>query len=226
MRKTVYPVCLTASVLFAIAGDAPQPGRSVLDAPDTVTTGDPADHFRTADRCIACHKDVTASDGTDVSIGFDWRASMMANAARDPYFQAAVRREIMDYPEAAADIEGECARCHMPMATVAALQDGRSGEVFANLPIGGAEGPWARPCRRRRLLLALSPDPARRPRHGGDLHRPLPRFSRNASRGPARVRPLRARTRAGSASCTLPRRFAPHSGSTSRRRGCARRVIR
>ncbi|MDE2806445.1 MAG: hypothetical protein OXN18_14990 [Gemmatimonadota bacterium] len=160
MRKTVYSLCLTASVLFAIAGVPSQPdvtsglaekydgaaslrGRSVFQAADTVTTGDPADHFRTADRCIACHKDVTASDGIDVSIGFDWRASMMANAARDPYFQAAVRREIMDYPEAAAEIEGECARCHMPMATTQALQEGRTGQVFANLPIGAAEGPWA-----------------------------------------------------------------------------------
>ena len=84
-----------------------------------------------------------ATDGTDVSIGFDWRASMMANSARDPYFQAAVRREVIDHPEAAAEIEGECARCHMPMATVAALQAGGSGEVFANLPIGDAEGPYA-----------------------------------------------------------------------------------
>ena len=110
---------------------------------DTVTMADPADNFRTADRCIACHVGVTAADGTDVSIGFDWRASMMGNAARDPYFQAAVRREVMDYPEATAEIEGECARCHMPMATIAALQEGRSGEVFANLPIGGGEGPYA-----------------------------------------------------------------------------------
>lgn len=109
-------------------------------------TGSPAgaeELFRTSDRCIGCHKGVAAPDGTDVSIGFDWRASMMANAARDPYFHAAVRREIMDYPEAAAEIEGECSRCHMPMATVAAMQEGRSGEVFANLPTGGAEGPYA-----------------------------------------------------------------------------------
>ncbi len=104
---------------------------------------DADDLFRTSDRCIACHKDVATPEGSDVSIGFDWRASMMANAARDPYFQAAVRREIMDHPEAAAEIEGECSRCHMPMATVAVMQEGRSGEVFANLPIGSAEGPYA-----------------------------------------------------------------------------------
>jgi len=124
--------------------DAPR-----LQGPDerpALTAALPADAddlFRTSDRCIACHKDVATPEGSDVSIGFDWRASMMANAARDPYFQAAVRREIMDHPEAAAEIEGECSRCHMPMATVAVMQEGRSGEVFANLPIGSAEGPYA-----------------------------------------------------------------------------------
>ncbi len=121
---------------------AAMPALASPPAPAT-TPPDPADNFRTADRCIACHKGVSAADGTDVSIGFDWRASMMANSARDPYFQAAVRREIMDHPDAAAAIEGECSRCHMPMATVAAMQAGESGAVFANLPIGDADGPWA-----------------------------------------------------------------------------------
>ena len=121
------------------------PAHSSINVPATLPDlpADPEDLFRTSDRCIGCHKEVATPEGTDVSIGFDWRASMMANAARDPYFHAAVRREIMDYPEAAAEIESECSRCHMPMATVAALQEERSGEVFANLPIGGAEGPYA-----------------------------------------------------------------------------------
>lgn len=90
--------------------------------------------FATADRCIACHQGVTASDGTGVSIGHDWRASMMANSGRDPYWQAAVRREVMDHPEAAAEIEAQCARCHMPMASAVAEQEGRWARVFANLP--------------------------------------------------------------------------------------------
>jgi len=94
--------------------------------------------FRTGDRCIACHKGVTTSSGKDVSIGFDWRASMMANAARDPYWQAAVRREVTDHPMAAEAIEDKCATCHMPMARTMAHLAGGSGEVFANLPIGGA----------------------------------------------------------------------------------------
>ena len=146
MRPTVAgTVCLVVGGLLTAAG-APSSGPTAVNpqvASDTIVLSDPIDNFRTADRCIACHMGVSATDGTDVSIGFDWRASMMANAARDPYFHAAVRREIMDYPEATAEIEGECSRCHMPMATVAALQEGRPGEVFANLPIGGADGPYA-----------------------------------------------------------------------------------
>ena len=136
---------VTAGAPYAVA-PGPHVPRSGASSPQPASASlppGPADNFRTADRCIACHKDVSTTDGTDVSIGFDWRASMMANSARDPYFQAAVRREVMDHPEAAAAIEAECSRCHMPMAAVAALQEGRPAEVFANLPIGDAEGRYA-----------------------------------------------------------------------------------
>ena len=139
---TIGGVLVTAGA-SSTARDASQVSAPHASPPNPDVTLGLTETFRTADRCIACHMGVSASDGTDVSIGFDWRASMMANAARDPYFQAAVRREIMDHPEAAAEIEAECSRCHMPMATIAALQEGQPGAVFANLPIGGAEGPYA-----------------------------------------------------------------------------------
>ena len=129
-------VLATALVVCGLAlAEYTFPQRAVAQVDDR-------DIFKTADRCIACHKGVTAADGTDVSIGFDWRASMMANSARDPYFHAAVRREIIDHPEAAAEIEGECARCHMPMATIAATGEGQAASVFANLPAGTSEGPY------------------------------------------------------------------------------------
>src|SRR5678815_196557 len=72
-------------------------------------------HFQTSDRCIACHNGLTTASGEDVSIGFDWRASVMANSSRDPYWQASVRRESMDHAPATAAIEDTCSRCHMPM---------------------------------------------------------------------------------------------------------------
>jgi hypothetical protein len=99
--------------------------------------------FQTSDRCLACHKGVTTSEGLDISIGFDWRASMMANSARDPYWHAAVRREVTDHPEAAAAIEDKCSRCHMPMASVVTRSSGGMESVFANLPIGASAAPVA-----------------------------------------------------------------------------------
>jgi hypothetical protein len=89
--------------------------------------------FATSARCLACHNGITTAVGEDVSIGFAWRASIMANAARDPYWQAAVRREIADHPDASPLIQDECAACHMPMARFDARASGRKGEIFSHL---------------------------------------------------------------------------------------------
>ena len=72
--------------------------------------------FAVGGDCLACHNGLATPSGEDVSIGTAWQASMMALSARDPYWQAAVRREIIDHPERAAEIQQECAACHMPMA--------------------------------------------------------------------------------------------------------------
>lgn len=99
--------------------------------------------FLTSDRCLACHKGVRTSVGEDVSIGYAWRPTMMANSGRDPYWQAAVRREITDHPEASEEIQNECSRCHMPMASVVARAAKGVGTVFANLPVGTSAAPEA-----------------------------------------------------------------------------------
>ena len=92
--------------------------------------------FHTSDRCLACHNGLTTASGKDVSIGFDWRASIMANSARDPYWQASVRREDLDHPESRAAIEDSCADCHMPIARYESKLQGQLGGVFAHLPFG------------------------------------------------------------------------------------------
>ena len=90
--------------------------------------------FHTSDRCLACHNGLTTPEGKEISIGFDWRSSIMGNSARDPYWQASVRREDIDHPESKAEIEDACADCHMPIARYEAKQKGKLGEVFAHLP--------------------------------------------------------------------------------------------
>jgi cytochrome c551/c552 len=89
--------------------------------------------FQTSDRCFACHNGLSTSAGEDISIGFDWRPTMMANSARDPYWQAAVRRETIDHPESKAVIEDECSKCHMPMARFQSKFEGHEGEAFSHL---------------------------------------------------------------------------------------------
>jgi hypothetical protein len=95
--------------------------------------------FSTSRECIACHNGLTTPEGEDVSIGVSWRASMMANSSRDPYWQAGVRRESIDHPSAAHEIEDECATCHMPMSRTKARAAGSRGAVFAHLPVNAAE---------------------------------------------------------------------------------------
>ena len=89
--------------------------------------------FQTSAQCIACHSNLKGPDGGDISIGTTWRASMMANSGRDPYWHAAVRREVTDHPSAQAAIEDKCSTCHMPMAHVTAAAAGKLSEVFSNI---------------------------------------------------------------------------------------------
>ncbi len=94
--------------------------------------------FHTSDRCMACHNGLVDKSGKDISIGANWRGAMMAQSARDPYWQAGVRREIMDHKSAQEAIEDKCASCHMPMARFTAKAVGTSGAVFQHLPVAPA----------------------------------------------------------------------------------------
>jgi hypothetical protein len=105
-------------------GQAPS-GRPASPHPDPM--------FLTSHECMACHNGLTTPTGEEVSIGIAWRASMMANSSRDPYWQAGVRRETIDHPRAAAEIEDECATCHMPMSRTKAHAANQHGEIFAHL---------------------------------------------------------------------------------------------
>ena len=75
---------------------------------------------------------------------------MMANSARDPYWQAGVRRETIDHPTHSAAIQDECAGCHMPMAHADRARVGRQGR--------SVRAPADQPARRRRRCSALAAD--------------------------------------------------------------------
>ncbi|HEX5110193.1 MAG TPA: hypothetical protein VFV95_17200 [Vicinamibacterales bacterium] len=100
--------------------------------------------FTHSENCAACHNNLSTPAGEDVSIGASWRSTMMANSGRDPYWQAAVRREVTDHPRHTEAIQDECAGCHMPMSTRISRAAGGKGEVFAHLPIAEQSSPLGR----------------------------------------------------------------------------------
>lgn len=119
-RVATTVALLLLTCVSAGAGDAPGPQL-----------------FATSDRCAACHNGLKAPDGTEISFSDDWSGSLMANAARDPYWQASVRRELLAHPMAAEAIEHECAACHMPMSRFEARAGGGHDGIFAHLAPAG-----------------------------------------------------------------------------------------
>ena len=121
------------ALLWAACAAAVVLARADRGQPQAAPGGTAAPHFQTSDNCLACHNSLTTPSGEDISIGSAWRATIMANSSRDPYWQASVRREVLDHPSRQADIEDECAVCHMPMSRATAKAAGRLGQVFAHL---------------------------------------------------------------------------------------------
>src|SRR6266516_4376613 len=128
MGTAVKIFCSAALAGSVILLFSPEPGRTAETDHKTKQ-----ELFQTSDRCFACHNTLSTSAGEDISIGFAWRASMMANSSRDPYWQAGVRREVLDHSKSRALIEDECSRCHMPMANVESRLRKHEAEVFSHL---------------------------------------------------------------------------------------------
>ena len=85
--------------------------------------------FMTADfsgpgTCVLCHEGLSDEAGIDVSLTTAWRSTMMANAAKDPAWQAKVSSEVVRFPALQEVIEAKCVTCHMPMAKTQAEVDG------------------------------------------------------------------------------------------------------
>ncbi len=70
--------------------------------------------FAGSGECAFCHQDITTNTGEDVSISNDWRSTMMANSAKDPFWRAKVSHEILMVPQNQELLESTCSKCHAP----------------------------------------------------------------------------------------------------------------
>jgi len=90
------------------------------------------ENFLGSSRCAVCHELLADSGGNDMSIPGHWRSTMMANAAKDPLWQAKVSSEVKRNPALKKVIEEKCATCHMPMAWTQAYKRGDDRLVLDN----------------------------------------------------------------------------------------------
>ena len=130
MRKTTLVLSLAAAlVLLLSAWDLavrPVAGphgrlelsvlRSIDSLPVVIST-----YFTTSGRCAGCHgRDLLGqasidAQGRDVNVVDDWRSTMMANSARDPFFRAKIAHESLVNPAHAEALQNKCLGCHAPL---------------------------------------------------------------------------------------------------------------
>lgn len=84
------------------------------------------DLFAGSGECAVCHDNISNEQGESISISNDWRSSMMANAAKDPFWRAKVSHEGLVNPQHAAMLEDVCTRCHAPMGHFNAHHNGQA----------------------------------------------------------------------------------------------------
>lgn len=137
IRKSITLMMMTLLISIALVGCA------ATDAPPTTESDPPLEMvlFQPSSNCVACHQGMKDSLGNDVSIHTEWQSSVMANAARDPYYLASVRMETLESPQFADAIEEKCAICHAPMARFSNDANGESTFLFGAQAILAKEHP-------------------------------------------------------------------------------------
>src|SRR5262245_58455290 len=135
MRVAVL-CCAAACSVDGSSVDRPTP-LAALPPPAHVET----ERFRDAEACAQCHlvgedtavlHDATGANVAPVRL---WRSSLMANAARDPYYLAVFAEELAREPAQAAATEKLCTRCHAPAGSEE-LATGGGHVSFAELTSG------------------------------------------------------------------------------------------
>lgn len=132
--RTVLAVCV--AVLFCLGpavatAQGPGPGQATTNLTTFVTND-----FSGSGICASCHSGLRDERKNDVSNDAHWRSTMMANAAKDPLWQAKISSEVDRASHLKQAIEEKCSRCHMGMARYQQLADGDTKDDIYVLDTG------------------------------------------------------------------------------------------
>jgi len=99
-------------------------------------------YFLGSGKCAGCHgvdpvgdANLTA-EGEQVSPAEDWRATIMANSAKDPFWRAKVEHESLVNPEHAQELVNLCTSCHAPTGRYTHLMMGEENYSMAQIDQG------------------------------------------------------------------------------------------
>ena len=128
--------------------------------------------FPTSQTCSGCHGHDTLEYamvtyfGEDVNFHDDWRSTMMANSAKDPFWRAKVTHEILVNPSHSLELQDKCTSCHAPAGHFQAkLKDQAPHYLLADLyqDTLGLDGVTCQACH-------AMPDTLLGDRHSGELY--------------------------------------------------------
>ena len=109
------------------------------DAAAALTTSE-TDDFSGSGICAFCHSRLRDEAGNDVSNDVQWRSTMMANASKDPLWQAKISAEVEVVPDGLGleqAMQEKCSRCHMGMARYQHLAlNGAEDDLYVLAPGG------------------------------------------------------------------------------------------
>jgi hypothetical protein len=89
------------------------------------------EYFLPSSSCRGCHGYDSAhlasidEAGNDVNLVDRWESSMMALSAKDPFWKAKVRQEIMINPGHAGELQNKCLDCHAPLGAYTSKYHGQ-----------------------------------------------------------------------------------------------------
>lgn len=115
--------------------------RFTLLFPDTLLPNKYNELFAASGTCDKCHGYDTAMVasvdplGQDINVVDDWRSTMMANSAIDPFWRAKVSHEVIINPQHQVDLENKCTSCHAPLGNFNAFHIGEDHYSMADLAL-------------------------------------------------------------------------------------------
>ncbi len=148
-KKIVLPLVFLSFSLLYLCGSSPEKFHTPEEVAMYKVVADTLHEgynglFAASGDCEQCHGyDVnqiasTNGDDEDVNVVDDWKTSMMAMSAKDPFWRAKVSHEVLTIPQHQAEIEDKCTSCHASMGHFAAFHEGAEHYSIEDM----VQDPW------------------------------------------------------------------------------------